>query len=154
VAELQSLPYLRGVIREGLRLSMANPSRLPRVVPAPGWTFKGIVLPTGTIVSCTPFELHLNPEVFDEPHEFRPERWEKPSYEMSRDAIWFGLRTRQCIARNLATTELFCAVQRLVEEDVLRGAVCCRTKIQILEWFNSRVKGGKIELIWPSTHSA
>lgn len=153
-ADLQSLPYLKGVVREGLRLSMANPSRLPRVVPAPGWNFKGTMLPTGTIVSCTPFELHLNPGVFDQPHEFRPERWEKPSYEMSRDSIWFGLGTRQCIARNLATTELFCAVRRLVEEDILRGAVCCKDKIQILEWFNSRVKGEKIELIWPILDSS
>jgi cytochrome P450 len=146
--DLQSLPYLRGVIREGLRLSMANPSRLPRIVPVNGWTFKGVFLPAGTIVSCTPFELHMNPYVFEDPNDFRPERWENPTNEMSRDSIWFGLGTRQCIARNLANLELFCAVQRLVEEDVLRGAQCCQEKIEILEWFNSKVKGEKIELLW------
>jgi cytochrome P450 len=147
-AELQSLPYLRGVIREGLRLSMANPSRLPRVVPPAGWTFKDIFLPAGTVVSCTPFELHLDPDVFEDPHEFRPERWERPTSDMNRDALWFGLGTRQCIARNLATMELFCAVQRLVEEDVLKGAECCQEGIEIVEWFNSKVKGERIELVW------
>ncbi len=147
-AELQSLPYLRGVIREGLRLSMANPSRLPRVVPSPGWTFKNTFLPGGTTVSCTPFELHLNPDVFEDPHDFRPERWENPTTEMNRDSIWFGLGTRQCIARNLAMMELFCAVQRVVEENVLEGAHCCQERIEILEWFNSKVKEEKIELVW------
>lgn len=147
-AELQSLPHLRGVIREGLRLSFANPSRLPRVVPPSGWTFKDTFLPAGTIVSCTPFEIHLNPDVFDDPYAFKPERWENPTDEMNRDSIWFGLGTRQCIARNLATMELFCAVQRLAEENVLEGARCCQEKIEILEWFNSKVKDEKIELVW------
>ena len=147
--ELQTLPYLRGVVREGLRLSMANPSRLPRIVPPKGYTFNGIFLPAGTIVSCTPFELHMNPDVFENPNDFRPERWENPTSEMTRDSIWFGLGTRQCIARNLANVELFCAVQRLVEEDVLKGAQCCQERIEILQWFNSKVKGEKVELLWP-----
>ncbi|KAF7507329.1 hypothetical protein GJ744_010763 [Endocarpon pusillum] len=49
-AELQSLPYLKGKIKEGLRLSMANPSRLPRVVPSSGWMFKDTFMPSNTIV--------------------------------------------------------------------------------------------------------
>jgi cytochrome P450 len=147
-AELQSLPYLQGVVREGLRLSMANPSRLPRLVPAGGWTFKGTYLPYGTAVSCTPYELHLNPSVFEDPLEFKPERWQNATEKMIRDLIPFGLGARQCIARNLATMELYCAVQRLIEEDVLRGARCCEDGIEILEWFNSKVVGEKIELQW------
>jgi cytochrome P450 len=147
-SDLQSLPYLQGVIREGLRLSMANPSRLPRLVPVGGWTFKGIYLPEGTAVSCTPFELHLDPSVFENPLEFKPERWHNATEKMIRDAIPFGLGARQCIARNLATMELYCAVQRLVEEDVLNGARCCSDSIDILEWFNSKVIGETIELQW------
>ena len=146
--ELQGLPYLSGVIREGLRLSMANASRLPRVVPVEGWAFKGTYLPARTIVSCTPYELHLDPSVFDEPLEFRPERWQNASEAMQKSSIPFGLGTRQCIARNLATMELFIAVQRLAEEDVLGGAGCCGAKIEILEWSNSKVVDEKIELRW------
>jgi cytochrome P450 len=152
-AEMHSLPYLRGVIREGLRLSFANPARLPRVVPPSGWTFKGTFLPAGTIVSCTPFEIHLNPEVFVDPYKFWPERWDRPTNEMNRDSIWFGLGTRQCIARNLATMELVSAVHRLVEGNILDGARCCQEEIKILEWFNSKVKDEKIELVWSYTRS-
>lgn len=146
--DLQALSYLRGVVKEGLRLSMANPSRLPRVVPPSGWTFKGTYFPPGTVVSCTPFELHLNDTVFADAFSFKPERWLSPSEEMTRDSIPFGLGTRQCIARNLATMELHAAVYKLAAEDALKGAKCCQEKIHILEWFNSKVVGEKIELQW------
>ncbi|EXJ93954.1 hypothetical protein A1O1_02347 [Capronia coronata CBS 617.96] len=146
--DLQSLPYLRGVVKEGLRLSMANPSRLPRVVPASGWTFKGTYFPPGTVVGCSPLVLHLNPEVFQDPHAFKPERWFEPSEEMLRDAIPFGLGARQCIARNLATVELFCAVERVVRADVLKGVKAVKDKVEILEWFNSKVVGERIDLVW------
>lgn len=147
LGDIQALPYLRAVIKEGLRISMANPSRLPRVVPPSGWSFQGMFFPEGAEVSCTPSELHFG-DAFDDPNEFRPERWLSPTDEMLRDAIPWGLGTRSCIARNLATLELHCAVYHLVKEDVLRGASCCQDKIEILEWFNSRVIDEKIELSW------
>ena len=78
---------------------MANPSRLPRVVPESGWTFNDVKLPAGTEVSCTPFELHFNEEVFQNSRGFVPERWLEASEEMKRDSIPFGLGSRQCIAR-------------------------------------------------------
>ena len=149
--EIQSLPYLRGTVREGLRLSMANPSRLPRVVSSSGWVFKGVRFAAGTEVSCTPFELHLNPQIFTSPLEFDPTRWfddQDNSKEMERDAIPFGLGPRQCIARNLASAELYLAVKHLVKSKVLRNAQTCSDKIEILEWFNSHVKGGKIDVKW------
>ncbi|EXJ60862.1 hypothetical protein A1O7_05015 [Cladophialophora yegresii CBS 114405] len=146
--ELQSLPYLRGVVKEGLRLSMANPSRLPRIVPPESWTFKDTHFPGGTEISCTPYSLHLNPEVFPDPFGFKPERWIDPSEEMMRDAIPFGLGSRQCIARNLATVELYCAVARVIEAGILQGAVTVKSEIEILEWFNSKVIGERIDLVW------
>lgn len=149
--EIQALPWLRGVVREGLRVSMANPSRLARVVPAQGWSFKGTKFPAGTEVSCSPFELHLNEDVFKSPLVFNPRRWideGSTSQEMDRDSIPFGLGTRQCIARNLATVELFLAVKALVESGVMHGAEVVADKIEIMEWFNSHVVGGKIGMKW------
>jgi cytochrome P450 len=146
--DVQFLPYLRGVVKEGLRLSMANPSRLPRVVPFEGWTFKETYFPAGTEVSCTPYTLHLNPDIFPDPWSFRPERWLDPTDQMTRDAFPFGLGPRQCIARNLATVELYCAVARIVEADILQGAKVLKDRIEILEWFNSKVIGERIDLTW------
>ena len=67
---------------------------------------------------------------------------------MQRDWIPFGLGPRQCIARNLATQELFLAVRAIAREGVLEGAKAVVKRIEILEWFNSRVKGERMELVW------
>lgn len=126
---------------------MANPTRLPRVVPPEGWTFKGTHFPGGSIVGCSPYELHFNPTVFPNPHEFRPERWLEPdTSEATKYWFAFGAGPRACIARNLATLELYMATEKLVESDVLRGAKACQDDVEIYEWFNSKVKGEKIEL--------
>jgi cytochrome P450 len=148
-ADIQGLPYLKGVVREGLRLSMANPTRLPRIIPAGGWNYGGYKLPAGANVGVAPYELHLDPTIFPNPEKFDPERWLNASDEMQRDWIPFGMGSRACIARNLATVELFMAVEKLAESGILDGSRAVDRKIEIMEWFNSKVKGEKIELIWP-----
>ncbi|KAL2349697.1 cytochrome P450 [Cryomyces antarcticus] len=147
----QTLPYLTAVIKEGLRVSMANPTRLPRVVPAAGgWSFADYWFPPGTVVGAQIYSLHHNPSVFSSPYAFRPERWLGSGVDkaMLRDHMPFGLGHRQCIARNLATAELFVAVQRLIQADALRDARPVAEKIEILQWFNSKVVDEKIELVW------
>ncbi|KAJ5040506.1 uncharacterized protein L3040_006161 [Drepanopeziza brunnea f. sp. 'multigermtubi'] len=148
--DIQALPYLSGVIREGLRLSMTNPTRLPHIVPPGGWTFKGTRFPAGSHVGCSSMELHLDPEAYPNPHSFLPERWlpENMTAAAERSFFAFGAGAWACIARNLATIELYMAAERLAEKNVLAGAKACQDKVEIYEWFNSSVKGEKIELIW------
>lgn len=148
--DIQSLPYLSAVVKEGLRISMANPTRLPRVVPQEGWAFKSTHIPAGSIVGCSAFELHYNPTAFPSPFEFKPERWldGNVTEDANKHFFPFGAGSRACIARNLATTELYMATEQLAVKDVLRGAELCQDKVEIYEWFNSSVKGHKIELVW------
>ncbi|KAF1962028.1 cytochrome P450 4A10 [Byssothecium circinans] len=145
--DAQALPYLSAVVKEGLRISMANPTRLPHIVPAGGWTFKSTYFPRNTIVGCSAFELHMNPSIFPNPRSFSPERWLDASEEMNKYWFAFGAGSRACIARNLATVELLCATERVVASGVLEGARAVG-EVRIFEWFNSKVKGEKIELIW------
>ncbi|GKT41121.1 cytochrome P450 monooxygenase yanH [Colletotrichum spaethianum] len=159
-ADPQTLPYLRGVIREGLRMSMANPTRLPRLVPPNGFLFTtkmpsanitAFKFPGGTSIGCAPFSLHFNEHVFPDSRLFKPERWLEPTEEMLRDYIPFGLGPRQCIARNLASSELFWAVRELAVSGALDGARPTgrmEEGIVIDEWFNSKVRGHTIELTW------
>lgn len=127
---------------------MANPSRLPHVVPPGGWTFKEVTFPVGTIVGCSAYELHFNPIIFPSPHSFQPERWLDASSEAQKSFFAFGAGSRSCIAKNLAMTELYMATERLVLSDVLSGAKVAQDEVEIYEWFNSSVKGEKIELVW------
>jgi len=128
---------------------MANPTRLPHIVPPDGWTFKSIYFPPYSIVGCSAYELHFNSKVFPEPFAFKPERWldENVTQEANKSFFAWGAGPRSCIARNLATVELFMATEKIVEKDVLRGARACEETVEIYEWFNSSVKGEKIGLV-------
>lgn len=73
-----------------------------------------------------------------------PERWLNATDAMLTNFFAFGKGTRTCIAQNLAMTELTQATSRVAQADLLRGARAVQDRIEIKEWFNSRVKGEKI----------
>ncbi|KAJ4986768.1 cytochrome p450 [Stagonosporopsis vannaccii] len=147
--EIQALPYLTAVVKESLRISMANPTRLPHVVPAGGWVFKGTFFPANSIVGCSAYELHFNESIFPESRNFVPERWLAATEDMSRSWFAFGAGSRACIARNLATLELHLATERLASSRVLDGGrVVKEGDVKIYEWFNSKVEGEKIDIVW------
>lgn len=56
----------------------------------------------------------------------------------------FGKGTRTCIAKNLAMAELTLATLKLAQTDMLRGAEIVTERIEMTEWFNSRIKGEEI----------
>ena len=171
-----SLLYLRACLRETLRLSMANPTRLPRVVPQGGWVFnpsagfsftakgpagkaqqppqRAYYLPAGTLVSMQIHTMHHNPAVYTDAHRFSPERWfDSPPEQlekMNRDYMPFSLGSRACIARNLAMMELNMACAAILENEVLDGATNVGDEIEILEWFNSKVRGERVEIEYKS----
>lgn len=128
---------------------MAISCRLPRVTPPEGWTYGKYHIPGDIKVGVAAFELHLNPATFPSPTKFLPERWFNATPEMHRDWLPFGKGARSCIARNLALQEMFVATHRIVRSGVLEGAKPVEEKIEIYEWFNSSVKGERIELYWP-----
>src|SRR5436853_404915 len=134
---------------------MANPTRLPRTVPATGWNFKSTHFPSGTDVGCSAFQLHLDPSAFPDPYAFLPERWLVENMatkgRMNENWFTFGAGPRACIARNLAMTELYMATEKFVESRLLERAKVCQDKVEIYEWFNASVKGEKIELVWPAS---
>ncbi|PWY74557.1 cytochrome P450 [Aspergillus sclerotioniger CBS 115572] len=136
--------YLRGVVREGLRLSWANPIRLPRMVPAGGWQFRDFYFPAETSVGVAAFQLHQDSSVFPEPQRFLPERWDNADDAMLTAFFAFGKGTRACIAQSLAMYEVTMAIFKVAESDVLRGATAVEDRIEIKEWFNSKVKGEEI----------
>ncbi|OQD79434.1 hypothetical protein PENANT_c051G06094 [Penicillium antarcticum] len=117
-----SCGYLRGTVREGLRLSWANPIRLPREVPTGGWKYQKYYFPAGTSVGVSSFQLHQDEDAFPEPLRFMPERWLQPTNEMLNHFFAFGKGSRGCIAQNLGTLEVTMAILKVVEADLLRGS--------------------------------
>jgi cytochrome P450 len=107
-ATLANLPYLTGVIKEGLRLSYGVSTRLARIPHEPiifssgdrDWT-----IPAGTPVSMTSVLIHHDESIFPDSKEFRPERWiEDP--RLDRYLVAFSKGSRQCLGMNLAYAEM------------------------------------------------
>ena len=157
--DARTLPLLHAVVKEGLRLGMANPARFSRIVPPGGFEVGGLHLPKGTDVGLAPYVLHHNPELFREPFEFRPDRWldegrgsliqsEAQKRHMERDLIPFSTGLRACIAKNFATHELLVATRAIVESGVLKGARTCTRTIELEEYFNVEIRGHKLEIDW------
>ena len=107
--QLERLPYLTAIINEGLRLSHGIVHRLQRVAPDRALTFNGWTIPSGTAVSMSGFMIHINPAIFPEPQEFRPERWLKQdsTARLQKYLISFSKGTRACQGINFAYAELY-----------------------------------------------
>ncbi|KAM0802103.1 cytochrome P450 [Usnea florida] len=113
-ASLEQLPFLRAVVKESLRLSHGAPGPLPRVVPSTGAILAGQRIPPDTVISFSNFLQNLNPLVFENPTQFRPERWLcEDTSEMERNMVSFSRGSRMCLGTNLAYAELYLTLGHL-----------------------------------------
>ncbi|KAK4206663.1 putative cytochrome P450, putative EED11494.1 cytochrome P450 [Rhypophila decipiens] len=106
-AELEKLPYLQALIKEGLRLSYGVMRRLPRTSPDVALNYKQWTIPKGTPVGMGAYSLHTDPDVYPEPFKFIPERW-LGDYDprMNRNWVPFSRGSRNCLGINLANAEM------------------------------------------------
>lgn len=103
--DLQRLPYLEGILLETMRLF------------PPVWIFGrdairptlvgGYRIPRGATVLMSQWVVHRDPEHFDEPEAFRPERWQGGlARRLPRYAYFpFGGGPRVCIGAAFSMTE-------------------------------------------------
>ncbi|KAJ9624370.1 hypothetical protein H2204_010823 [Knufia peltigerae] len=123
VAKLEQLPYLTATIKEGLRLSSGISTRLQRIATDETLIYtvrkeaddknstveKQYVLRPGIPLSMTGLLIHHSPTYFEDPMEFRPQRWiSNPS--LDDFLVPFSRGTRACVGMNLAYAELYLAV--------------------------------------------
>jgi len=122
---LEKLPYLTGVIKEGLRLGFGAVGRFSRVVPKSGAKFDDYQLPPGTVVSMSNWNLHRNESNFPDPEKFDPERWLNPEEARRLDKCMapFGSGQRQCAGMPLAYCELYVVIGRIFRKfENLKGS--------------------------------
>ncbi|KAF2024303.1 cytochrome P450 [Setomelanomma holmii] len=109
LAKLEALPYLGAVINEGLRVAHGVSQRLPRMATEEDLVYKQWVIPRGTPCMQSPYLLHMDPALYPEPFEFKPQRWlENP--ELKKFLFAFGRGSRSCLGMNLAVSELYFAI--------------------------------------------
>ncbi|KAI8625826.1 cytochrome P450 [Xylariaceae sp. FL1651] len=118
---LETLPYLTGIIQEGIRLSFSVPGRLPRTAPTEELNYKGYKLPPGTVLSQSAYLLHTDENVFPDAFAFKPERWiNDTEFTLRRHFVAFSRGARGCIGINLAYAELYPAVAAIFSRLELR----------------------------------
>ncbi|KAK3603479.1 hypothetical protein CHS0354_030320 [Potamilus streckersoni] len=107
-ANFQNTPYLRGVVKETLRLYPAT-NILGRTLQE-DTVVLGYKIPKGCIVIFPLYAIGRNEKVYKDPYHFKPERWFRdPSSKKSHDPfafLPFGFGTRMCIGRRIAELEM------------------------------------------------
>ena len=112
--DLENLPYLSAVIKEGLRMSYGVVSRMPRVSPTAPLKYKDWIIPPNTPVSMNNMDMHDDPSVFVKPKLFNPDRWLQPGAgELMKQLAPFCRGTRACVGMNLAYAEMYITLATL-----------------------------------------
>ncbi|KAF1966836.1 cytochrome P450 [Bimuria novae-zelandiae CBS 107.79] len=108
--KLEKLPWLTAVIKETMRLSALQTSRLSVVSPRDDLHYQEWAIPAGSAVGMTLRDILLDPEIFEDPEAFRPERWlsDNPSLDrINRYFLPFGRGSRMCLGLNTAWVTLY-----------------------------------------------
>ncbi|KAI4952609.1 hypothetical protein J4E91_003081 [Alternaria rosae] len=117
LTELEALPYLTAVINESLRFQCSFTGRFPRVVVEP-LAYKDLLIPSGTIIGASPYLLNNHPDVFPDPHVFRPERWIEAKAHgeyLDKYLVTFAKGSRACLGINLAYAEMYLTIAAMVQ---------------------------------------
>ncbi|XP_075929866.1 cytochrome P450 3A8-like [Petromyzon marinus] len=112
---LKQMEYLDMVVSETLRMYPPT-SRTDRVCKKTT-VVNDLVIPKGVVVTVPLWVLHYDPQYWDEPHEFRPERFSKEAKE-ARDPycyLPFGHGPRNCIGMRFALMSMKIAVCRILQ---------------------------------------
>jgi cytochrome P450 len=112
--------YLTATVREVLRHRPVFLFTIPRAVKQPievgGWTYR----PPVQLLGCI-YLVHHDPELYPEPHEFRPERFLESSPSTNTWLPWGGGRKR-CPGLHLATLEMKTVLRTVLETMTVRPA--------------------------------
>jgi cytochrome P450 len=111
-----ALPQLDMALDETLRLyppAWIGPRRAVRT-----FEFEGVTVPEGAPVNYSSYVSHRLPDVWDEPHEFRPERFApKRRAALPKGAyVPFGGGSRQCIGMRFGQLEIKAIAARVLRE--------------------------------------
>lgn len=119
VSQLEKLPYLRGVVKEAIRLGIGSSSRLARVALDDTLVYddhendKAWHLPPGSVVGMSPYKTVMDEAIFYDARGFHPERWVDDGEKLDKYLDIFCSGTRTCLGMALAHAELYLVLAKL-----------------------------------------
>ncbi|XP_041972718.1 cytochrome P450 4d2-like [Aricia agestis] len=112
--EIQQMKYLDTVIREGLRLYPSVPL-IERMITKDS-EISGLTIKKGSSVLVNILEIQRHPDLYDNPLEFRPERFEAGSSGNNAfNWLAFSAGPRNCIGQKFALIEMKVTISAVVK---------------------------------------
>jgi cytochrome P450 len=155
--DIKDMPYIRACIKEVLRMH-----------PTPFWgikhyadadvKYKDYVIPKGTVLLGNTSFIHFDPERYEEPFDFRPERYlnhtkysseyANQSDPYARDHFTFGVGRRICPGARLAENSLNIVLANIIWAFEVRPPVVDGVEVQGVDlsddaWEDTSFRGPK-----------
>ncbi|WP_338377704.1 cytochrome P450 [uncultured Flavobacterium sp.] len=111
---IKNANYTKLVIEESMRLY--PPAYFIDRVNKEKEDFNGMVLPKGSNLLFSVYEIHRHPDFWNNPDAFLPERFLDETIKFSKNYYPFGAGPRMCIGNNFAMYEMILAIIALVEK--------------------------------------
>ncbi|KAJ7705503.1 cytochrome P450 [Mycena rosella] len=119
-ADFPKLPYLDALIKETLRFRPQLPMGVPHLMGADAF-YKDYLVPKGAVVVLNTFALLHDPEIFEDPEVFNPDRFLKSEHGTRpgmdtdfRDNFHFGGGRRICPGQWIAGSTMQLTAMRLI----------------------------------------
>ncbi|GAB7349163.1 hypothetical protein MBLNU459_g8100t1 [Dothideomycetes sp. NU459] len=118
----ERLPYIRAMVKEILRIRPVTNIGTPHYTTA-DVIYKDFFIPKGTVVSIDQYAIHYDPARYDEPDEFKPERYLNHTLRAgaytggdpyARDHFGFGAGRRICPGMHLAENSLYITLAKIL----------------------------------------
>jgi cytochrome P450 len=108
--DISNLPYVNAFIKEVLRWRPVLPMGVPHS-PIKDDEYLGYHIPKGAIIVENQWAINMDDESFQDPYEFRPERWlQHPDQPLCT----FGFGRRTCPGKQMAQNSMFIAIARIL----------------------------------------
>uniref|UniRef100_A0A7N6BRH2 Steroid 21-hydroxylase n=1 Tax=Anabas testudineus TaxID=64144 RepID=A0A7N6BRH2_ANATE len=110
------LPYLDCVINEGMRIRPVSPVLIPHIAMTDS-SIGGHAISRGTRVLVNMWSIHHNPQHWDKPDLFNPDRFLDDQGQRATPTCFlpFGAGPRVCVGESLARLELYLFLSSLLQ---------------------------------------
>lgn len=118
MTQLMTSKICQQVIEESMRLY--PPAYFIDRVNVAQDNFNGMHFDSGSNLLFSVYEIHRNPDLWEQPNDFLPERFAEGGRKFSSQYFPFGAGPRKCIGNNFAMFEMIIAVNELISKFKIR----------------------------------